>query len=93
MCIRSGEYSSAEGDEEEEGDKEDEDVGEIRNAMIDYLNAEEADADEVERHEGRNGDAVDGESEDSDGRPKVDESDSSEDEVRYLCALIWCSEL
>jgi hypothetical protein len=71
MCIRSGEYSSAdEGDEEEE----DEDVGEIRDAMIDNLNAEEADADEVERLEGRNGDAVDSESEGSDGRPKVDET-------------------
>lgn len=82
MCIRSEEYSSAdEGDEEEEGKEEDEDVGEIRDAMIDYLNAEEADADNVERHEGRNGDAVDGESEGFDGRPKVDESDSSEDEV------------
>lgn len=87
MCIRSEEYSSAdEGDEVEEGE-EDEDVGEIRDAMIDYLNAAEADADEVGRHEGRNGDAVDSEIEGSDGRPKVDESDSSEDEVCSLCDL------
>jgi hypothetical protein len=60
--------------------------------MIDYLNAEEADADEVERLEGRIGDAVDSESEGSDGRPKVDESNSSEDEVCLLCDLSWCRE-